>query len=162
MYIKLLQLVILSIPGVPPQNFYRLPINISYVIPTPIVTSGVQNLASNVNILQISGIGLKGASRLSLYFNPPLFWQVAYEFEEQFPLQSDTIRLRLRYGYSWRSSDGPLFLVGIDTGAGPVRIGDQQSGVLIANVHMRDIAAPLLMVNASFQVCLYILLYKPV
>eukprot|EP00981_Chlorochromonas_danica_P012858 scaffold5492_cov219-Ochromonas_danica.AAC.1 len=43
------------------------------------------------------------------------------------------IVLRLRHGYSWREEPGPLHVVGVDTGGGPVKVNGDE-GVLIADV----------------------------
>ena len=92
--------------------------------------------------LAINGTGFTGAKKVELYFKPPLYVGVDYEIVSKFPIAKDQVILRHRHNYGWRSkmdgdkhvSDpGPLLLVGIDTGGGPVKLNGDE-GIIVANV----------------------------
>jgi hypothetical protein len=74
-----------------------------------------------------------GSKKVDFYFDPPLYVEVGYEVVSNFPLKKNEIVLRLRHDYSWRESPGPLALVGIDTGGGPVKLNGDD-GVRVAEV----------------------------
>ena len=74
-----------------------------------------------------------GAKKVDLYFDPPLFKEVGYEVVSPFPLAREQVVLRLRHGYKWREEPGPLAVIGVDTGAGPVKLNGEE-GVRVAEV----------------------------
>eukprot|EP01039_Chlorochromonas_danica_P005468 gene5468-6019_t len=84
--------------------------------------------------LHINGTGFIGAKKVDFYFKPPLMNEVAYEDVTPYPLMKNEIVLRLHHGYSWREEPGPLYLVGVDTGGGPVMLNGE--GVHIAHVQL--------------------------
>eukprot|EP01040_Poterioochromonas_malhamensis_P003459 gene3459-3688_t len=114
------------------------PVVIASVIRTPIVHENpdLTIYRSVSQYLQISGEGLKsGIGKVSLYFSPSIVKDLTYQDSSFYPLHSNEITLRLRETYSWRADPGPLRLVGIDTGAGPVKLlGSDGGGVIIAQV----------------------------
>jgi hypothetical protein len=117
------------------KNLLPEPIIIAQVINTPSVREAApQTIYQTVtNELRIDGTGFMGAKFVNFSFQPPLVKEIAYEDVTPFPLQKDQIVLRLRHGYSWREEPGPLVLVSVDTGGGPVKVrGDD--GILIGNV----------------------------
>ena len=85
------------------------------------------------NELRLQCTGLIGAKDVDVYFDPILYKEVAYEIVSKFPLADNELALRLRHGYEWRGTPGPLYVKGIDTGAGPVKVGGD-AGVLVAKV----------------------------
>ncbi len=85
------------------------------------------------NELRINGTGFTGAKKVDLYFKPPLAVGVEYEIVSKFPLRKDTIVLRRRHQYPWRETAGPLVLVALDTGGGPVKLNSDE-GIVVANV----------------------------
>jgi len=107
------------------------------VIDTPSIDSSDQRIfMSGTNELRLLGAGLMGAKRVDLYFYPPIFKDINYEIVSPMPIRGSTLVLRIRHGYQWRDSPGPLSLLGIDTGAGPValHIGPVGQGVVVAQV----------------------------
>ena len=102
-------------------NLIDEPVIIAQVLNTPSIDENldytVYQTASNV--LRINGTGFVGAKKVDLYFQPPLTKEVAYEDVSKYPLRKNSIELRLRRGYEWRAiGDGPLAVVGVDTGGG--------------------------------------------
>jgi hypothetical protein len=88
------------------------------VIETPTVKESLEIVYQTAtNELVINGSGFV-AKYIDLYFQPPLLKEIAYEVVGK---TSTQIMLRLRTGYKWAEEPGPLALVGIDTGAGPLR-----------------------------------------
>jgi len=83
--------------------------------------------------LVINGTGFLGAKDVDLYFKPPLIKEVAYEIVSKFPLVRDQVVLRLRHSYQWRDEPGPLAVVGVDTGGGPVKVNGED-GIRVAEV----------------------------
>lgn len=117
-------------------NLIDEPVIIAQVLNTPSIDENldytVYQTASNV--LRINGTGFVGAKKVDLYFQPPLTKEVAYEDVSKYPLRKNSIELRLRHGYEWRASgDGPLAVVGVDTGGGAVRLNGDD-GVEVAYV----------------------------
>eukprot|EP01034_Spumella_vulgaris_P039210 gene39210-48428_t len=75
-----------------------------------------------------------GAKKVDLYFSPPLKKGVAYEDVSVYPLVRDQVVLRLRNKYyKWSEVEGPLTIVGVDTGGGPVKLNGDD-GVKIGDV----------------------------
>ena len=85
------------------------------------------------NELRINGTGFMGSKKIDLFFKPPLYVEVGYEIVSKFPLTKDQLVLRLRHGYKWRETPGPLLLVGLDSGGGPVKLNEGE-GIQIADV----------------------------
>lgn len=104
------------------------------VLQTPTVNDNDQVVYSTAtNELRLNGTGFIGAKKVDLYFDPPIYKEIAYEVVSPFPLRKNEIVLRLRHGYEWRNEPGPLAVVGIDTGGGPVKTSGE-GGVRIAEV----------------------------
>eukprot|EP01040_Poterioochromonas_malhamensis_P000591 gene591-631_t len=116
------------------KNLIPDPIIIAQVLNTPTVRESAQTIFQSAsNELRINGTGFIGSKAVNFYFQPPLVKEVAYEDVTKYPLQKDQIVLRLRHGYTWREEEGPLSVIGVDTGGGPVKVrGDE--GVVIGNV----------------------------
>ena len=90
---------------------------IANVLFTPNVLPSDRILHMTVsNELRINGTGFIGAKDIDIFFDPPLVKEVAYEIVSEFPCAKDEIVLRLRHGYEWRKTAGPLLVKGIDTG----------------------------------------------
>jgi hypothetical protein len=107
-------------PGV---NLLPSPMIIANVLATPTVKENTEVLYQTAsNELVIKGTGFDGAKYVDLYFDPPLLKEIAYEVVSSFPLSGNEIILRLRHGYKWSNELGPLSVVGIDTGGGPVKL----------------------------------------
>ena len=121
----------------PTKNLLTESIIVANVVATPTVNENHGILYSSAsNELRINGTGFMGVKKVSLYFSPPLFAEVAYEMVSPFPLVKDQVVLRLRHGYKWREGEnnvGPLSVVGIDTGGGPVKLNGE-IGVVVAEV----------------------------
>jgi hypothetical protein len=118
----------------PSANLLPVPVIVAQVINTPSVQENEDIIYTTAsNQLTINGTGFIGAKDVKFYFDPPLFVGVGYEIVSPFPLSRDQIVLRLRHGYSWRSEPGPLNLIGIDTGGGPVKLAGDD-GVRVAEV----------------------------
>ena len=110
------------------------PVIIANIIETPTVFPGDREIFQTAsNALYINGTGFIGAKFVDLYFNPPLMKSVEYEVVTKFPLQKSEVQLRLRSGFKWSKTPGPLKVVGIDTGGGPVKCNDDL-GVVVAYV----------------------------
>jgi hypothetical protein len=114
------------------------PVVIANIIETPTVfPSDRQLYATASNALYINGTGFIGAKFVDLYFSPPLMKSVAYEIVTKFPLTSSELQLRLRSGFKWSEVPGPLKVVGIDTGGGPVKCNDDfgvEVGAVVADL----------------------------
>ena len=108
---------------------------VANVIRTPTVTANSDIIYSTAsNDLRINGTGFMGVKFVDLYFKPNLYKEVGYEIVSPFPLVSDQVILRLRDGYSWREGGaGPLSVMGIDTGGGPVKVNGEE-GIRVAVV----------------------------
>jgi len=118
----------------PEKNLLPEPIILAQVLPTPTVVEMKEVIYTTAtNELRINGTGFVGAKKVDLYFNPPLYKGIDYEDVSKFPLSQDQVVLRIRHGYKWRSEPGPLSVLGVDTGGGPAKVGDDD-GVLIAEV----------------------------
>lgn len=110
------------------------PVVLAQVLDTPTVAENDLILYSTAsNELRINGTGFIGAKDIDLYFDPPLLKEIAYEIVSKFPCTKDEVVLRLRHGYEWRKTPGPLYVKGIDTGGGAVKIGGDE-GVQVAVV----------------------------
>lgn len=110
------------------------PVLIANVIETPTVFPSDREMYQTAsNALYINGTGFIGAKFVDLYFSPPLMKSIAYEVVTKFPLQKSEIQLRLRTGFKWSDTIGPLKVMGIDTGGGPVKCNDDL-GVVVANI----------------------------
>lgn len=83
--------------------------------------------------MYINGTGFIGAKKIDFYFDPPLYKEVGYEVVSKLPVSKEQVVLSLRHGYKWREEPGPLYIVGVDTGGGPAKIGGDD-GVLVAVV----------------------------
>eukprot|EP01040_Poterioochromonas_malhamensis_P011022 gene11022-12014_t len=116
------------------KNLIPDPIIIAQVLNTPTVRESAQTIFQSAsNELRINGTGFIGSKAVNFYFQPPLVKEVMYEDVTKYPLQKDQIVLRLRHGYTWREEEGPLRVIGVDTGGGPVKFGGDE-GVVVGNV----------------------------
>lgn len=107
---------------------------IANVLETPSVDDTTRVIfQENTAELRINGTGFTGAKDIDLYFKPPLYKGVEYEIVGQKPYRDNVVVLRKRHGYMWREEPGPLRLIGIDTGGGPIKV-DGEVGVTIADV----------------------------
>ena len=99
---------------------------VAQVLETPTASESVDVIYTTAtNELRINGTGFAGAKSVDFYFDPPLYKEVGYEVVTKFPTFKNQITLRLRHGYKWRDEPGPLNLVGIDTGGGPVKLNGE-------------------------------------
>ena len=116
------------------KNLLPEPVIVAQILDTPSVDENEDILYQSAsNELRINGTGFIGAKKVDFYFKPPLVKEIAYEDVSIYPLSKDQIVLRLRHNYNWRDTPGPLSIVGIDTGGGPVKLNGDD-GVLVANV----------------------------
>lgn len=83
--------------------------------------------------LRINGTGFTGAKEIELFFKPPLFVGVEYEIVGKKPYKEDQIVLRKRHGYEWAKELGPLRLIGLDTGGGPIKVNGDD-GLIVGTV----------------------------
>jgi hypothetical protein len=136
----------------------EMPVTVGHVFKTPNVTSSHQIIYQTLSkTLQLSGYGLIGSKKVDFYFNPPLVKSVSYDDISQYPLVQNMVQLRLRNGYMWSEEYGPLSVLGIDTGGGPVKVASAnvpQGGVQVAIVRPDsekplDPDFPVLSCNAS-------------
>jgi hypothetical protein len=118
----------------PNKNLLNEPVIVAQVLSTPSVNDNDDILYITAsNELRINGTGFIGAKKVDLYFQPPLVKEVGYEDVTPYPLTKNQVVLRLRHGYQWRETPGPLFVIGVDTGAGPVKV-DGDVGAKVADV----------------------------
>lgn len=116
------------------KNLLQSPVIVANVLPTPSIKENTEQLFQTAsNELVISGSGFTGAKKIDLYFDPPLYKEIAYEVVSPFPLSGNQIRLRLRHNYKWSESIGPLKVIGVDTGGGAVKLNGEE-GIIVANV----------------------------
>jgi len=115
-------------------NLLGAPVIVANVLRTPSVKENLDIIYMKAsNGLRINGTGFVGAKDIEFFFSPPLYKEIAYELVTPFPLNKDVVELRLRHGYEWRSEPGPLNVVGVDTGGGPVKISGEK-GITVAEV----------------------------
>lgn len=116
------------------KNLLLEPIIVAQVLSTPDVNPNDNVLfMSASNELRINGTGFIGAKKVDLYFSPPLTKEVGYEDVSPYPLSKNQVILRLRHGYNWRETPGPLLVIGVDTGGGPVKV-EGDTGVQVGDV----------------------------
>lgn len=125
----------------PRKNLLIEPIIVAQVLRIPSVNENTGVLYNSaLNELRIHGNGFIGSKAVTFYFNPPLVREVAYEDVTPYPLRDNEIILRLRHGYKWSENSGPLHVIGVDTGGGPVKVNGDM-GVQVA--YIRSNAAEL-------------------
>jgi len=118
----------------PDKNLLADEIIIANVLATPTVEESKKTIYQTAtNEVRINGTGFMGAKKVDLFFSPPLFVEVGYEIVSPFPLTKEQVVLRLRHNYKWREEPGPLMILGVDTGAGPVKLNGDD-GILVGNV----------------------------
>jgi hypothetical protein len=106
------------------KNLLPEPVIVANVLITPgVIDSDDYLFMSDSNELRVNGTGFIGAKKVDLYFQPPLVKQVAYEDVSNYPLVKNEVILRLGYDYPWRKAPGALYVIGVDTGGGPVKVG---------------------------------------
>merc|ERR1719487_446319 len=130
------------------KNELAFPMKVANVIETPTIQASTASIfATATNTLRINGTGFGGAKDVNLYFSPPLYKEIEYEVVD---FTSTMITLRLRHGFSWAgahtTTEGAdddeagsplplnLFVVGVDSGGGPVKLGEGGRGVQVATV----------------------------
>jgi len=135
----------------PDKNLLRDPVILANVLATPQVfeTKKVAYMTAT-NELRINGTGFSGAKKVDLYFEPPIFKEVGYEVVS---IKDNGVVLRLRHGYKWREDPGPLSLIGIDTGAGPVKVNGDE-GIVVADIQ-NDLDQHSVAVDASDEQVVY-------
>jgi len=132
-------------------NVLQEPVIVAQVLSVPTVyENSTLALRQFDATLTINGTGFVGASKIDFFFNPPLVKDVHYTDMSQYPLASNQVVLRLRGSYQWRSEPGPLFVIGADSGGGPVRFGEE--GVLIAKVVNDNAIDP---TDICWNTCIY-------
>jgi len=115
-------------------NLLPAPVIVANVLLTPSIKEDSDILYQTAsNELRLNGTGFSGAKKVDLYFSPPLYKEIYYEIVSPFPLKNNEIVLRLRHGYKWREEPGPLAVIGIDTGGGPVKLNGDE-GINVAEV----------------------------
>lgn len=120
--------------GLDETNLLPEPIIIAQVLPQPGIAPSEAELQQSASYeLRINGTGLVGAKKCDCYFSPPLPKDVVYVDVTPYPLRTNQVVLRLNAGQRWRESPGPLYLLGVDTGGGPVKL-DGDTGVMVADV----------------------------
>eukprot|EP01033_Poteriospumella_lacustris_P014849 gene14849-10618_t len=118
----------------PKKNLLPAPVIVAQVLNTPSVKENTNVLFKSASKeLRINGTGFVGSGRVDLYFQPPLTKEVAYEDVTPYPLRNDQIVLRLRHGFNWRDASGPLYVIGVDTGGGPIKLNGDD-GIQVADV----------------------------
>ena len=116
------------------MNLLPDPVILANVLSTPTVEENTKVIYQTAtNELRINGTGFMGAKKVDLFFNPPLYKEVGYEIVSPFPLSKEQVVLRLRHNYKWREQIGPLYVVGVDTGGGPVKLNGDE-GIQVADV----------------------------
>jgi hypothetical protein len=107
---------------------------VAQVLRTPTVEESYEvKYQTKSAALSLNGTGFAGAKKIDLYFSPPLLKGIAYELATRLPTHQRYIQLRLRGGFKWRETPGKLKLIGIDTGAGPVKVNGDD-GLVVAIV----------------------------
>jgi hypothetical protein len=115
-------------------NLLPAPVIVANVLLTPSIREDNDILYQTAsNELRLNGTGFAGVKKVDLYFSPPLYKEIYYEVVSPFPLKNNEIVLRLRHGYKWREEPGPLSVIGIDTGGGPVKLNGEE-GIRVAEV----------------------------
>ena len=122
-------------PGV---NLLSSPVLIANLLVTPTVMESTEAIYQTATKeLVIQGSGFVGAKYVDIYFDPPRVKDIYYEVVSTFPLSGNEVVVRLRHGYQWNRKPGPLSVVGIDTGGGPVKLNGDV-GFKVAEV-LKDI-----------------------
>jgi hypothetical protein len=124
------------------MNLLSAPVIVANVLATPTIKTNKENeiYQSVTKELVIQGAGFTGAKKVDLFFEPPLLKEIAYEVVSQFPLAGPEVILRLLHPYQWSETVGPLTLVGVDTGGGPIKL-NHDIGVVVADVRPDDEAS---------------------
>jgi hypothetical protein len=118
----------------PDKNLLAEPVIVAQVLSTPtVIATYYRVFMSASKELRINGTGFIGARKVDLYFQPPLVKEVAYDDVTPYPLTENQVVLRLRHGYNWRDTPGPLLVTGVDTGGGVVN-AKNYFGAQVANV----------------------------
>lgn len=118
----------------PDKNLLPEPLILAQVLPAPTVVPSYDIIYTTAtNELRINGTGFVGAKKIDIYFDPPLFKDISYSVVNGPPFSRDQIVIRIRHLYKWREEPGPLKVVAVDTGAGPVKVNGDD-GVTVAEV----------------------------
>lgn len=100
------------------------PVVVANIHPVPSVKTNQATISQDAPELKVTGINFIGSSKIDFFFKPELLKTVAYEDVSVYPIGANNeATLRLKPGQVWRAGSGPLILIGVDTGAGPVRVG---------------------------------------
>eukprot|EP00968_Pinguiococcus_pyrenoidosus_P009567 scaffold743_cov267-Pinguiococcus_pyrenoidosus.AAC.6 len=108
------------------------PVVLATVIPEPMVFKNSSVIfLSETKRITLRGANLK-AKVTKLMFSPPL--KIGVDYSQQV-VSDGKITITLLPGKQWRSEPGPLKLVRVDTGAGPIRVTPPGTGgLLVAEV----------------------------
>jgi hypothetical protein len=116
-------------------------INIANVLESPSVFPSNQVVfASVTHELRINGTGFTGAKDVDIYFDPPLLKEIDYSVVSNFPIAKDEVVLQLQHKGVWRADAGPLVVVALDTGGGPVAVGKVTVAQVVADLDSHDIS----------------------
>ena len=108
----------------PRTNLLVDPVVVAYIHPVPSVKTSEVSISQDAPELKVTGIHFMGSSKIDFFFKPELLKTVAYEDVSTYPIGANNeATLRLKPGQVWRAESGPLVMIGVDTGAGPVRVG---------------------------------------
>lgn len=125
----------------PGTNILKSPIIIAQLLGDPQINKSSNIVFSSSSAeLVLNGIGLIGANKLDLIFNPILQLGIDYEIVTKLPLFDNEIVLRLIEGKNWRRSTGQLLLTAIDTGGGLVEYS--HPGVVVADIKCEELDIP--------------------
>lgn len=110
----------------PRTNLLVDPVVVASIHPVPSVKVSELTISQDALELKVTGVHFMGSSKIDFFFKPELLKTVAYEDVSVYPIGANNeATLRLKPGQVWRSGSGPLVLIGVDTGAGPVRVGGE-------------------------------------
>lgn len=115
------------------KNLLNAPVIVAQVLSTPTIQEN-HNIVfmSTTSELHINGTGFIGSRQVDFYFRPPL-GKHQIDDVTPYPLVNDQIILRLHRGIEWRNAPGSLFVIGVDTGGGPLKVNGDD-GVVVAEV----------------------------
>eukprot|EP00608_Synchroma_pusillum_P009885 CAMPEP_0198428070 /NCGR_PEP_ID=MMETSP1452-20131203/6326_1 /TAXON_ID=1181717 /ORGANISM="Synchroma pusillum, Strain CCMP3072" /LENGTH=894 /DNA_ID=CAMNT_0044148453 /DNA_START=16 /DNA_END=2700 /DNA_ORIENTATION=+ len=114
------------------DELLQAPMQVASIIPTPDIKSSTNIIyMTATSILTINGTGFDATTKnVKLLFDPPRIKELDYDVAR---VKSGQIALALRPGQVWRDEPGPLYVRGIDTGGGVIKVGGDD-GVLVAEV----------------------------
>jgi len=108
----------------PRSNLLVDPVVVAHIHPVPSVKTSQITISPDALELKVTGIYFVGSSKIDFFFKPELLKNTVYEDVSTYPIGTNNeVTLKLKPGQVWRAGSGPLVLIGVDTGAGPVRVG---------------------------------------